>query len=91
MEHFVSIMPRFGLHVFQNASGRDYWAQAYISAGKDPDIMLNSITKENKAIDVDNTDAPKTNLILILFVDLEEFLFLFGLKQDQNFQDVSVL
>ena len=61
MEHFVSIMPRFGLHVFQNASGRDYWAQAYISAGKDPDIMLNSITKENKAIDVDNTDAPKTN------------------------------
>ncbi|MCP9612463.1 mechanosensitive ion channel family protein [Coprobacter tertius] len=36
MEHFVSVMPKFGLHAFQNASGRDYISQAYITAGKQP-------------------------------------------------------
>lgn len=35
MEHFVSVLPEFGLYPFQNASARDYIISGIIEAGKD--------------------------------------------------------
>lgn len=35
MEHFVSVLPEFGLYPFQNSSARDYIVSGMIEAGKD--------------------------------------------------------
>lgn len=35
MEHFVSVLPEFGLYPFQNSSARDYIISGMIEAGKD--------------------------------------------------------
>lgn len=40
MEHFVAMLPRFGLYPFQNASGRDYINSSLLEAG----IKTNQIT-----------------------------------------------
>ncbi len=39
MEHYVAIMPRFGLYPFQNPSGRDYINSALLTAGHNPDEL----------------------------------------------------
>lgn len=54
MEHFVSVLPEFGLYPFQNASARDYIISGIIEAGKDlstvDGIPWHSIlSKEEKA------------------------------------------
>lgn len=39
MEHFVSVLPRFGLYAYQSSSSRDYINSAVLEAGKSPDIL----------------------------------------------------
>lgn len=39
MEHFVSVLPKFGLYAYQNPSSRDYINSAVLEAGKSPDIL----------------------------------------------------
>ena len=40
MEHYVAIMPRFGLYPFQNPSGRESIAAALLEAGKDISTLV---------------------------------------------------
>lgn len=40
MEHFVSVMPEFGLYPFQNASSRDYINSSILEAGKSADTIF---------------------------------------------------
>ena len=35
MEHFVSVLPEFGLYPFQNPTARDYVISGLIESGKD--------------------------------------------------------
>lgn len=39
MEHFVSMLPKFGLYPYQNASARDYINSGILEAGTDPEEL----------------------------------------------------
>lgn len=39
MEHFVSVLPQFGLYAYQNPSSRDYINSAVLEGGKSADIL----------------------------------------------------
>ena len=42
-KHVAAVAARFELHIYQNASGHDYIVSAYITAGKEPPVLIASV------------------------------------------------